>query len=58
MRINISFQLALIPRLRDEKQGVKERDKLRKGTKNYYAVYRDEQGLIKKQSHMSAAKRM
>lgn len=48
MRINISFQLALIPRLRDEKQGVKERDKLRKGTKNYYAVYRDEQGLIKK----------
>lgn len=42
------FLEGLVPRLRDEKQGVKERDKLRKGTKNYYAVYRDEQGLIKK----------
>ena len=36
-----------LPRIKDEERGFIERDKLRKGTKNYFAIFRDD-GTIRK----------
>ena len=42
------FLEGLISMLKDKKCGIKERNTLRKGTKNYHAIFRDENGLIRK----------
>lgn len=41
------FLEGLLPRIKNEKRGFIERDKLRKGTKNYCAIFRDD-GIIRK----------
>lgn len=41
------FLEGLLPRIQDEKRGVNEHEKLRKGTKNYYSIFRDD-GIIRK----------